>query len=97
MVPRPVPSGAARVGGGPGVSAVQPVFAPSGDLLFSADVSGWWAPQRARVDVASPVLTEPVEAEIGGPAWVNGLRWLAPLADGRLACSVTRRGSTGSG
>jgi dipeptidyl aminopeptidase/acylaminoacyl peptidase len=90
-------SGVARVGGGPGISAVQPVYATSGDLLFSADLSGWWAPQCARVDGTSPVLTEPVEAEIGGPAWVNGLRWLAPLADGRLACSVTRQGIDGLG
>jgi dipeptidyl aminopeptidase/acylaminoacyl peptidase len=85
-------AGVTLVGGGPGVSAVQPGYTPSGDLLFSADVSGWWAPQLAREEGASPVLTEPVAAEIGGPAWVHGPRWLAPLADGRIACTVTRHG-----
>ena len=70
----------------------NPTFTAGGDLLFAADVSGWWAPQRVGSSGAEPVLAEPVEAEIGGAAWVHGLRWLAPLADGRIACTVTEGG-----
>lgn len=81
-----------QVGGGPAISAIQPVFTRSGDLLFSDDRSGWWAPHRAGPEGSTPVLARPVEAEIGGPAWVHGMRWLAPLGDGRIACSVTSDG-----
>jgi dipeptidyl aminopeptidase/acylaminoacyl peptidase len=86
-----------HVGGGPEVSAVQPGWDASGKLVFSADSSGWWAPHRVGPAGAAPVLASPTDAEIGGPAWVHGMRWLAPLADGRIACSVTRDGLDGLG
>ncbi|CAN5345009.1 S9 family peptidase [soil metagenome] len=84
--------GARRVAGEPNESVVQPIFTASGDLVFAGDATGWWNPQRVTPGGAEPVLTEPIGAEIGGPAWVHGLRWLAPLGDGRIACSVTSDG-----
>ena len=51
----------------------------------------------------SAVATQPVladggvEAEIGGPLWVGGLRWWAELAGGSLLVSLTRDGADGLG
>ncbi|MDQ3782166.1 MAG: S9 family peptidase, partial [Actinomycetota bacterium] len=88
---------ATRVAGGDDTSVVQPAFTSSGDLICCGDASGWWNPQRVKDSGSEPVLAMPVEAEIGGPAWVHGLRWMAPLRDGRIACSVTRGGFDGLG
>ncbi|MBA2337015.1 MAG: S9 family peptidase [Acidimicrobiia bacterium] len=88
---------ATRVAGGDDTSVVQPAFTGAGDLIFCADASGWWNPQRVTGSGSEPVLATPVEAEIGGPAWIHGLRWMAPLRDGRIACSVTRGGFDGLG
>jgi dipeptidyl aminopeptidase/acylaminoacyl peptidase len=46
-------------------------------------------------DGVARATSDGVHAEIGGPAWVFGLRWIAPLASGRVACSITRDGLTG--
>ncbi|MCU1454535.1 MAG: peptidase prolyl oligopeptidase active site domain protein [Acidimicrobiales bacterium] len=82
------------VAGGPSESVVQPLFV--GDhLIYCSDRTGWWNPWRVGADGPEPLIAGGVEAEIGGAQWVFGLRWLAPLADGRLACSITRSGLTG--
>jgi dipeptidyl aminopeptidase/acylaminoacyl peptidase len=81
--------------GGPDESIVQPGYLASGDLLFCTDRTGWWNPWRiaAGRDAPEPVLAgDGVEAEIGGPLWVGGLRWWAELSPGRLAVVVRRDG-----
>jgi dipeptidyl aminopeptidase/acylaminoacyl peptidase len=60
-----------------GVSFMQPV----GDVVIS-DRSGWW--NLWRVDGSGEAALFPQQTEIGGPAWVFGLRDHAVLPDGRL-------------
>lgn len=70
------------VAGGPGVSAVQPTYDPSGRLWFLSDQSNWWNPWIVEGDSARQVLD--VAADLATPQWVLGMRDLAFLADGRL-------------
>lgn len=86
-------SGARQVAGGPDESIVQPEWTADRQLLFLSDRTGWWNPWRDAGDVPEPVAE--VQGEIGGPQWVFGGRWFAPLPDGRLACSVVHSGLTG--
>ena len=48
--------------------------------------------QRAAAGDGSITPLSPVEAEIGGPMWVFGLRYLSWLPDGRFVCSLTADG-----
>ena len=82
------------VAGGPDESIVQPGFLADGSLGFCSDRDGWWAPYRRTVDgEVVAVLAEPAEVEIGGPLWVGGERWWAPVADGRLVVRVRSDGA----
>jgi dipeptidyl aminopeptidase/acylaminoacyl peptidase len=88
------------VAGGPEESVVQPSWGPDGSLWLCSDRSGWWnlhrvldpgadGPDGAAVPVA------PVEAEVGGPRWVGGMRWYAVPGDGRVLAAATADGLTG--
>ncbi len=89
--------------GGPDESVVQPEWGPDGTLWFCSDRrDGWWNLHRivdpgGEGDAARPEVVAPVEAEVGGARWVAGMRWYAPLADGRLLVTVTGQGATGVG
>ena len=48
-----------------------------------------------RLEVKPVIAEGGIEAEIGGPLWVGGLRWWAEAADGRLVVSLTRDGADG--
>lgn len=94
---RPVLRDARVVAGGPEESVVQPEWDAAGDLWFASDRSGWWNLHRV-VDPRGDARVEPVapvDAEIGGPRWVGGLRWFAPLGDGRVLAAATSSGTTG--
>lgn len=90
------------VAGGADESIVQPEWDRSGALWFCSDRSGWWNLHRIAEpggdgpDAALEVVA-PVEAEIGGPRWVGGLRGYAPLGDGRILAAVTAEGATALG
>ena len=88
------------VAGGADESVVGPEWDGEGQLWFSSDRSGWWnlycvADPAGPGDDGVPVVVAPVDAEIGGPRWVGGLRWCAPLPDGRVLASMSADGSTG--
>lgn len=91
------------VAGGPDESVIAPQWAPDGSLTFLTDRTDWWNPYRWDPATGDVVSLAPVEAEIGGPLWVFGLRYLAWLPDGRFTCSLTSGGvdhlalSAGSG
>lgn len=53
-------------------------------LLALTDPDGWWNLFRVGLDGTSHNLL-PREEEIGGPLWVLGMRWFAPLGGGRHA------------
>ncbi|MET8825171.1 prolyl oligopeptidase family serine peptidase [Streptomyces sp. NPDC004610] len=78
---------ARTVAGGPGESIAQAEFAADGALLYSGDRTGWWNLYRD----GRPLC--PREEEFGGPLWKIGLRWFAPLADGRIAVLHGRGGT----
>jgi dipeptidyl aminopeptidase/acylaminoacyl peptidase len=75
-------------------SVMQPEFDHEGRLWFVSDRSGWWNLHRL-ADDGSIRPVSPMEAEIGGPQWVFGLRGYALLPDGQVACAVTGNGLTG--
>jgi dipeptidyl aminopeptidase/acylaminoacyl peptidase len=89
------------VAGGPEESVVQPSWGPDGSLWCCSDRrDGWWNLHRVLDPGAlgpdgAPTVVAPVDAEIGGPRWVGGLRWYAVLGDGRVLASATSNGATG--
>lgn len=94
--------GGTVVAGGPEESVVQPEWGPDGTLWSCSDRSGWWNLQRildpgGAGPEGAPETVAPIDAELGGPRWVAGMRWYAPLADGRLLATVTAHGRTGLG
>jgi len=89
------PSPGHLVAGGPDESVIQPDWTAGGELLASSDRTGWWNVHRFAADgevLSEPENLTPVDAEVGGPAWVFGQSWYAVLADGTLAVSVTAEG-----
>ncbi|MFE1666035.1 prolyl oligopeptidase family serine peptidase [Microbacterium sp. P02] len=72
--------------GGPEESVVQPEWIDERELRVASDRSGRW--NLYRVDVTTqdegPVAVAPVDADTGGPLWNLGIRWFAPLGDGRV-------------
>lgn len=88
------------VAGGPGVSALQPVWTTPGELTYVADPDGRWNLYRAHIDLGigaapgglnagTPVALAPSDADTGGPLWNLGLSWFAPLEDGRIVAVQT--------
>lgn len=85
-----VVSGARVVAGGPRQSVLQPEWTGEGELTYSSDESGRWNLYRVDVSSATPsVRLAPAEADTGGPLWNLGVRWYAPLADGRIVAVRT--------
>lgn len=80
------------VAGGREESVVAPQWAPDGSLTFSTDRTNWWNPWRWVPETGERYGLAPVEAEIGGPLWVFGLRYVAWLPGGRFVCSLTANG-----
>jgi hypothetical protein len=60
---------------------MQPLWTPSGDLVFISDISGFWN-LYVECDGAVKALL-PMQAEFGSPAWVFGIRSYQILPDGR--------------
>jgi dipeptidyl aminopeptidase/acylaminoacyl peptidase len=76
------------VAGGETESVVDPLWSPAGDLLFASDRTGWWNLYSLRGDHMRPLAQ--AEAEFAYPWWVFARECYAFLADGRIACVVTR-------
>ncbi|MEI3866276.1 prolyl oligopeptidase family serine peptidase [Microbacterium sp. CCNWLW134] len=79
-----------RVAGGTS-AALQPEWTADGALLYADDASGFWNLHRLDPAEDRPEMIAPDERDTGGPLWVLGSRWFAPLADGVAA--VRTRGS----
>jgi dienelactone hydrolase len=86
-----------RVAGGGGVSVGEPVWTRHGDLVFVADTGGWWQPWLAEVStggvVGPPRRLCAVPEEFHAPDWSLGVRTMAELRDGRLACCARADGT----
>lgn len=75
---------------GGGVSVLQPLWSPGGELHFVADYNGWWNLYRWRGGAAQPVVE--MDAEFARPQWVFDPAAYGFLADGRIVCSYVQRG-----
>jgi dipeptidyl aminopeptidase/acylaminoacyl peptidase len=83
-------SNSTKVAGGERESIFQPEWSPAGELHFVSDRTGWWNLYRLRGNQVEPLA--PMEAEFGSPQWVFGMSTYAFLADGRIACIVSKDG-----
>lgn len=74
------------VTGGPdrGESAVQPMWAPDGTLVFASDRTGWWNLYRFDPVAGSVTTVTEGEWELAEPQWVFAMSRAAITADGRV-------------
>ena len=72
------------VAGGKREAVCQVEWETPESLLVLTDPDGWWNLHRVGLDGTSTNLA-PCEQELGGPLWVLGSRWFAPLGGGRYA------------
>lgn len=80
--PVPVTSGS--------TAALQPVWTGVDELLYVDDPGDRWNLWRVRLgDPGGAQAVSPADADTGGPLWVLGIRWFAPLSDGRIAAVRT--------
>ncbi|HZD69823.1 MAG TPA: prolyl oligopeptidase family serine peptidase [Actinomycetes bacterium] len=84
-----------HVAGGPEESIIQPEWAPSGDLYFLSDHSGWWNFHRSRPPFqdgnAEPLLA--MSAEFADPPWELDYSTYAVLPDERIICRYRQEGT----
>ena len=77
-------TGARTLMGSTTESVLQPGWVDDDTLTVISDRTGWWNLYRIDVTGGSPQPICPLEADFAGPLWVFGLKWYAPMADGRL-------------
>ncbi len=66
-------------------SVLQPEWRDDDSLYVISDSSGWWNLYLLPLaDGASPQPLCPRAEDFGGPLWLLGARWYAPLPDGTL-------------
>ncbi len=70
-------------------SVLQPEWRDDATLYVLSDRSGFWNPYLVAVAGGDPEPVGPVDADLGGPMWRLGMRWYAPLPDGRLLTART--------
>lgn len=70
--------------GGLEESVCQVEWDGSDSVLALTDPAGWWNLHRIGLDGSSTNLA-PCQEELGGPMWMLGFRWFAPLGGGRHA------------
>lgn len=88
------PAGSAQVvAGGPGISVVQPRFAPDGSLYFMSDETGYWNVWKHTPWGSSPVHT--LAADLADPQWLLGFVDYAVIDDAHLLVR-TYREATGT-
>ena len=73
-------------------SIIEPCWDAAGRLLALSDRSGWWNLYRFDTTSSAPVALAPMQAEIGQPHWIFGLRSYALLADGAILAMIISGG-----
>jgi dipeptidyl aminopeptidase/acylaminoacyl peptidase len=77
------------IAGGDGESIVQPQFSPEGDYLsFISDRDGWWHLYVRDLETGEIMKLSEGPFELGGPAWVQGLRFYQWDANGETLYGV---------
>ena len=74
-----------QVAGGKDESVMEPLWTPSGELIFISDRSGFW--NLYSEQDGQPKALLPMQAEFGSPAWNFGKRSYQILPDGRYGYS----------
>jgi dipeptidyl aminopeptidase/acylaminoacyl peptidase len=80
------------VAGGPGESAVQPVWDADGSLWFLCDRTNFWSLYRWHPGGEAELVLD-VGGDIAGPQWVFGQSRFALLPDGRIVLAYGRAGA----
>jgi dipeptidyl aminopeptidase/acylaminoacyl peptidase len=80
------------VAGGPGESAVQPVWDADGSLWFLCDRTNFWSLYRWHPGGEAELVLD-VGGDIAGPQWVFGQGRFALLPDGRIVLAYGRAGA----
>lgn len=80
-----------QVAGGDEESITDPGWSPDGTLYFVSDRSNWWNLYRWQDGEVTPVC--PMEAEIGNPFWVIGLRMYRFLSPTQILAANNRLGT----
>lgn len=75
-----------QVAGGKDESVMEPLWTPSGELIFISDRSGFW--NLYSEQDGHPKALLPMQAECGSPAWTFGNRSYQILPDGGYGCSA---------
>ena len=76
-----------KVAGGADEAVFQPEWGPDGGLYWVSDAGdGWWSLYRDGERLTA------LEAELGYPYWLFGLRTYDFLENGRIACTLIERG-----
>ncbi|WOX12723.1 prolyl oligopeptidase family serine peptidase [Streptomyces sp. N50] len=70
--------------GGPGDPVAQAEWAVDGTLLAACERTGWWNLHRVDPETGAARILHRAAEEFAGSQRL-GLRWFAPLADGRIA------------
>jgi acetyl esterase/lipase len=83
------------IDGGPEISAVQPVWADDGSLVYLSDRAGWWQPWRWSGGEPERLCDE--ECDFQDPDWPLGQSTILPLDAGRIACTWRRDAMCGVG
>ena len=84
--PRVLAGGWGEASGRPaGESLIQAEWLDERTLVYVSDPGGWWNLYRLRLGQSRPEPLCPREEEFGGAMWKLGMRWFAPLGDGRIA------------
>ncbi|OLF14905.1 prolyl oligopeptidase family serine peptidase [Actinophytocola xanthii] len=90
VAPLADPTAHTVLAGGPAESVCQVEWESPETLLALTDPDGWWNLFRVGRDGAVRNLA-PCEKELGGPLWMPGMRWFAPLGEGRFAVLASGR------
>lgn len=75
-----------------GASVIEPAWSGPATLLAASDRDGWWNLTSWAVPDGPAVAIAPMEAEIGLPHWVFGLRSYQPLPDGTILAIAIENG-----
>lgn len=70
-------------------AALQPEWADTDTLLYADDPTGRWNLYRRDVTDDTVTPCAPADADTGGALWTVGMRWYAPLEDGRIVAVRT--------
>ncbi len=71
-------------------AALQPTWRGDEEILYLDEPTGRWNLWRHRLDAgARAEAVAPADADTGGGLWVLGLRWYAPLGEGRIVAIRT--------